>query len=374
MAPMTRSADPVLLTASAAVSFERFPEFLDPILEAIRTHDMVVEWDGEAYRIATPFGTASLEPMGDRAQLEVAATQRSALNRLKHALVGPICFIAASENPQIAWTGDETGPALPDDLRVLKVSAVRQLTPRRLRITFQGEDLGRYARDDQMHCRLIFQPKSVQDPQWPMLDDRGHVVWPQERKLDTRVYTIRSLRQETGEIDIDFAIHDTPGPATRWAKEAAPGDMVGILGPAAHGPKAARFLVLAGDETALPGVARILESLDDAVEGHAFIEVSNDGERQELKKPANVNVRWLYRDGGPASPTLADAVRSVRWPDDLQTAFFWGGCEHAEFRKLHRVLRDEVGLPRDRQTLHSHWHRRLSEEDIIRIGAKAYLP
>ena len=52
---------------------------------------------------------------------------------------------------------------------------------------------------------------------------------------------------------------------------------------------------------------------------------------------------------------------------------FWGGCEHKAFRAIHRYLRHDLGLPAARQVLYSYWHRTLSEEQIIEIGAPAYL-
>jgi NADPH-dependent ferric siderophore reductase len=244
------------------------------------------------------------------------------------------------------------------------------------RLHFHGEDLARYDRPDQLHCRLIFQPKDVDVPQWPLLDDSGHVRWPQERKLDTRVYTIRRIDADRGEMTIDFALHESPGPATRWALDAAIGDMVGVLGPAANGPKDSSFYVLAGDETALPGIARILEWMDRRAEGQVFVEVNDRAAELALTKPPGVELKWLHRQGRGAGTTdlLVDALRSVSWPRDLGSAFFWGGCEHAAFREIHRILRHEVGLPKTRQTLYSHWHRSLSEEDIISIGGEAYLP
>ncbi|MGV6871774.1 DUF2218 domain-containing protein [Pseudochelatococcus sp. B33] len=365
-----------LYRATAIVDFPRIADFLDSVLTSIATHDMTVTPENGIHRVTTPFGHATVEALPGRLNLEVETADRNALNRLKHALVGPILFIAASENLDIRWSGDETGPSLPDDLRVLRVDRVTQLTPRMRRIAFHGENLARFDRPDQLHCRVIFQPKDVRQPEWPRLDDRGHVVWPNEQTLDTRVYTIRRINAEAGEIAIDFALHDTPGPATRWALAAQPGDIVGILGPAAHGPKPASFVVLAGDETGLPGIARILETLDVDVRGHAFIEVAGRSEEQPLTAPPGVQIRWLHRPAsgdGETSP-LPDAVETVRWPADLETAFFWGGCEYSAFRRIHHWLRDRIGLPRERQVLHSHWHRRMSEEDIIRAGAEAYLP
>ncbi|WP_026868650.1 siderophore-interacting protein [Inquilinus limosus] len=363
--------------ATAVVAFPRLAEFLDPILDSIATHDMtIVAREDGLYKVRAPFGCASLEAGPGTLSLAVETTDRSALNRLKHALVGPITFIAASEKPEIVWSGDETGPALPDDLRILRVTRVAQLTPRMLRVSFHGDDLERFDRPDQLHCRLIFQPKAVTSPEWPVLDDRGHVVWPERRRLPTRVYTIRRIDAAEGEIQIDFALHDKPGPATRWALAAAPGDVVGILGPAANGARPADFYVLAGDETGLPGIARILEQLDPGARGVAFLEIDSPAEEQPLQHPPGIELRWLHRRGAPAGTTslLPDALRSVEWPPDLGRTFFWGGCEHRAFREIHRFLRKDVQLPADRQTLYSHWHRSLSEEDIIAVGAEAYLP
>lgn len=169
----------------------------------------------------------------------------------------------------------------------------------------------------------------------------------------------------------------TVGPtATRWALDAAPGDIVGILGPAANGAKPAEFYVLAGDETGLPGIARLLEHLSEDARGVAFIEIDSPAEQLPLIHPPGIELCWLHRQGAPAGGTslLPDAVRSVIWPTDLEGAFFWGGCEHKAFRQLHRLLRQEVRLPAERQMLYSHWNRTFSEEEIIAIGADAYLP
>ena len=362
--------------ATAIVELSEADALLDPILASIATHDMAVVRSGDQYEIQSPFGIAHLEKQFGRLHLSVETGNQHALNRLKHALIGPISFIAASETLEFEWTGDETGPIPLEDLRILRVSKTTQLTPRMRRIVFEGGDLVRFDRDDQLHCRLIFQPKGATSLEWPALDDRGHIVWPEQSKLDTRVYTIRAIDARKGEITIDFALHHGAGPATRWAIDAAPGDVVGIVGPAADGPKPAGFHVLAGDETGLPGIARILEQLDRDARGFAFVEIDGADEKQPLLHPPDIEVQWLDRKGAAPGTTtlLVDAVRSIAWPSDLQDSFFWGGCEHKAFRQIHRILRNDVRLPRERQVLYSHWHRSLSEEQIIAVGAKAYLP
>lgn len=63
--------------------------------------------------------------------------------------------------------------------------------------------------------------------------------WPATGLLPSRVCTIREIDLATQTITIDFFLHAAAGPATRWAMEAHPDSMVGILGPAANGLKAA---------------------------------------------------------------------------------------------------------------------------------------
>lgn len=361
-------------TASAIIAFPKLADYLEPILAAIATHDMSVQADHDQHIVTAPFGHATLQARPGALHIQVEAENPAALNRMKHALAGPIGFIAAQERLDIQWRGDAGGLTPLDDLRILRVASVRDLTPHLRRIVLQGVDLAHLDRADQLHCRLIFAPKGDADVAWPMLDGHGRVTWP-GGKMPTRVYTIRAIDPAAGALTIDFALHADAGPATRWAQAAVPGDRVGVVGPAAGGPKPASFHVLAGDETGLPGIARILESLPADARGHAFIEVRDASEELPLAAPAGIALRWLHRDGAPAGATtlLPDAVRAVSWPKALDDAFFWGGCEHKAFRAIHRYLRHDLGLPADRQVLYSYWHRTLSEEQIIEIGAPAYL-
>lgn len=362
--------------ATAKVDFPRIDAFFEPIVESIATHDMQVIREGKSCRVVSPIGMAKLETGPGTLFLTVEADDGASLNRMKYALYGPISFIAASENPVIVWSGDDTGLTPLDDLRVVKVSRAFPVTPHLRRIVFSGENLQRFDRIDQLHCRLIFQPKGTLRPEWPALDANGHIVWPQGRKLNARVYTIRAIDAARGEVTIDFVLHPHAGPATSWAMKAEPGDVAGMVGPAANGLEPAQFYVFAGDETALPGIARMLACLPEGAAGHAFVEVDNPEEAQALECPPGISLNWLFRAGAPAGTTalLEEAVRTVIWPDDLSSAFFWGGCEHGTFRRIHRLLRHERGLPRDRMVLYSHWHRALNEEQIIEEGASAYLP
>ena len=46
----------------------------------------------------------------------------------------------------------------------------------------------------------------------------------------TRTYTVRAIRKQPLEMDIDFVAHGDNGPASRWAMNAKKGDFCGFAG------------------------------------------------------------------------------------------------------------------------------------------------
>lgn len=366
---------PLPFTATTTIAFPALTDYLEPILASIATHDMQVQPKGGGYTVTSAFGQAFIEPKPGQLCIRVETADLQGLNRMKLALTGPIGFIAAREHLLIRWRGDEAGLIPFEDLRVMRVARTQHLTPNMRRIVLQGEELAHLDRDGQLHCRLIFAPRDAIDPVWPVLDDHGRIVWP-GKKMPTRVYTLRHVDVNKGELTVDFALHAFAGPATAWALAAVAGDVVGVVGPAAGGPKAAGFYVCVGDETGLPGIARILESLGSEARGVAFIEVQGPTEELVLTKPAGIALTWLHRGQAAAGTTtlLADAVRAIEWPVDLRDVFFWGGTEHKAFREIHHFLKYTVGLAPEQRVFYSHWHRTLSEEQIIDVGGDAYLP
>ena len=372
---MRKTEDMPRLKAQATIPFPNVANYLDAIVESLSAHNMALHPDGDGHRVESSFGTARLLPRQETLGLSVEASDPAAFNRLKFELTGLIDFVAHAEKLEITWTGDAPGAALPPDLRVLKVRSIRDLTPRMRRISFKGHDLARYAAPDQIHCRLLFQEKGIAEHQWPHLNDNGRIVWPDAGKLTSRIYTIRHIDPAVGTLDIDFVLHGGTGPGTSWAKAAAPGVVVGILGPAAHGSKPANWYLLAGDETGLPGIARILEGLPASAKGVALIEVADASEEQEIDRPSGLEIRWLHRDGAAPGTTtlLADALRALAFPADHDAFFCWIGAEFSAFRDMRAYLRTEIGLPASRVIAFSHWRRGMSEEDIIEAGASAVL-
>ena len=92
-------------------------------------------------------------------------------------------------------------------------------------------------------------------------------------QFQSRYYTVRSWAN--GELTLDVVIHDV-GLVTEWASRDCVGDTVTISEPkGSYDPPAdAGWLMLVGDLTALPAMARIVETTD--LPTHVRAEVPDD--------------------------------------------------------------------------------------------------
>ncbi|MCQ4158654.1 siderophore-interacting protein [Roseomonas sp. GC11] len=365
------------LQARTSIPFPRIATYLERILASLAAHHLTLRPLPGGHAVTSPFGgRGHLVPGPGRLDITIEAPDGPAFNRLKHDLTSLIDFVAREEALVIAWDGDTAGAMLPPDLRVLTVRQVRDVTPGVRRIRFTGHDLARYDAPDQLHCRLLFPGEGNAAPEWPHLDDGGRVLWPRSGRLASRIYTLRRIDAAAGVVEIDFVRHAGDGPGLRWALRAVPGDVAGLLGPAAHGPRPASWYLLAGDETGLPGIARILEGLPATARGVALVEIAGPEEEQELARPPGLEIRWLHRAGAAPGSTrlLVEEARRLALPADKGGLFFWGGAEFSALRDLRHYLLKEAGLAAGQCVAFSHWRRGMSEEEIATAGASSITP
>jgi NADPH-dependent ferric siderophore reductase len=218
-------------------------------------------------------------------------------------------------------------PALPFRMFAVQVAGVQQLCPSVVRLTFTGDDLDRFA-DNGFDQRIkFFLPLDCGYAD--LLDLSASDDWygrwrslPDDRRHPIRTYTARGVRPARREVDVDVVLHGDLGPASRWAVSATPGDELVILGPNAdavgpHGgvdfvpPARTDRLLIAGDETALPAIAGILERLPADARGEALIEMPSSEDRLSLVAPEGVTVRWYGRDGRAHGSLLVPAVQAA---------------------------------------------------------------
>lgn len=206
----------------------------------------------------------------------------------------------------------------------VQVARVERLAPHFTNVTFAGDDLEGFgtAGLDQ-RVKVVLPLPEIGFAAFPDGDD-WYGAWrelPAELRNPFRTYTVRAVRPQAREVDIVFVGHGDGGPASAWAATAAPGDEIVLIGPDELSPGrtvgidwrpgVVDTLLLAGDETAAPAIASILESLPADAKGIALIEVPADGDRLPVRAPAGVEVRWLSRADAAArhGDLLVPAVR-----------------------------------------------------------------
>lgn len=178
-----------------------------------------------------------------------------------------------------------------------------------------------------------------------------------------RTYTVRQFDSKRQEVDVDFALHESPGPATRWALAAKPGDKVGFKGPGAPKPLnlLADWVLLAGDMSALPAISALLESSPGDTRGHVFIEVQSEEDKQTLLCPDNIELHWLI-NSRPTVPNslLSDAVKALPWSEGRVAV--WIAGESSMVRELRKYCRDERGVGKDFMYAAGYWQIGLTED------------
>lgn len=267
----------------------------------------------------------------------------------------------------IRWRGDGVDAGTPVFFRKLQVLSSTRISRHMRRVRFTGDDLGRFAHGG-MHIRLLLPPKG-RPPVWPRMGPDGLVVWPSGADaLTVRVYTIRAIDVAGGWLDVDFVLH--PGghtPAATFAEKARPGDVVGMFGPGGGGVPEAPNLLLVGDDTALPAIGRILDTIAPATRADVFVEVDAPADAIPLAEGDNIRVNWLYRRGREAGAAglLPAALRELD-PSSLPPDFYvWAGCEFSDFRELRKIVRKEWGFKKDRQMIVAYWRRGVRGEEGV---------
>ncbi|GGM00787.1 siderophore-interacting protein [Streptomyces fumigatiscleroticus] len=242
-------------------------------------------------------------------------------------------------------------PRRPHSARVVRTE---RLTPHMQRVVLGGEGLSAFSADTctDHYVKLLFPAEGVTYPE-PFDVERIREEFPREQWPVTRTYTVRQWDAEHRELTVDFVIHGDEGLAGPWALNARPGDTLWFMGPGgAYTPDPeADWHLLAGDESALPAIARSLEELPDGARAYAFVEVA--GPEEEQKLDCSVEVVWLHRGDRPVGEALVEAVRNLEFPEGRVHAFVHGeaGC----VKELRKLLRVERQIPREDLSISGYW-------------------
>ncbi len=216
--------------------------------------------------------------------------------------------------------------------RTLTVTGTQKISPSLLRVTLHGDDLDSFVSasfDD--HIKLFF----------PLAN--GESVM--------RDYTPRRFDNESKELDIEFVMHGD-GPAASWALDAAPGKTLQIGGPRGSFivPTAFDWHLLAGDETALPAIARRLEELPAGKQAIVIVEVEDAASEIEFSTKADLKSVWLDRAD---SKGLAAAIAKIEKPSG--EGYAWAAGEAASIAAFRQQLVQSWGMDKSRIRASSYW-------------------
>ncbi|MDV6702213.1 siderophore-interacting protein [Pseudomonas aeruginosa] len=278
-----------------------------------------------------------------------------------------------------------------------------QLSPALTRFVFGGPEVAEMktlAADQRI--KIFFPDASGQPPSLP-----GGSEWYQAyrsvepaRRPPMRTYTIRALRAEQEEVDVEFVLHGENGPASAWATHARIGDRLQLAAPnRQYGddpggyewkpPAGVRHILLIADETALPAVAGILEELAGEAEPpvvEAFLEVPGEADILDLPAIPGARLHWLPRhQAGIHSRNgerLIEAARQARLPErevaggaaqeledidideeilwelaspESGSFYAWVAGESAAVMAIRRYLVQERGIDKRHLTLMGYW-------------------
>jgi NADPH-dependent ferric siderophore reductase/pimeloyl-ACP methyl ester carboxylesterase len=229
----------------------------------------------------------------------------------------------------------------------LTVLRVQSLTRSMRRVVLGGPDVDVLDREAANQAVRLFLP----DPAWA----RDYQPSLEEQRPLARVYTVRELRLEQREIDLDIVLHEAGGPGMRWLERIEPGDRVPFAGPRVHAQPNAEVdaAVLAGDDSALPAIAAILAAAGPGTPTHAVIEVDGPEDEQPLVVPEGSTLRWAHRTGGKYGPALTEALEQLPWP--AGNVEFWVAGELWVVRALRAWATGQRGLPRRQTHAYAYW-------------------
>jgi NADPH-dependent ferric siderophore reductase len=170
-------------------------------------------------------------------------------------------------------------------------------------------------------------------------------------QFQSRYYTVRSW---TGsELVVDVVVHDV-GLVTEWASRDCVGDTVVVT--EAKGsfdlPPDAAWLLLVGDLTALPAMARIAETHGGRVPTRVWAEVPDDPGVLAGYLPEGPEVTWLTPPADGQSD-LAGVVEGIDWP--AGEGYFWMAGESGQMRAIRKHLMRDRGLASTAYDVMGYW-------------------
>ncbi len=229
------------------------------------------------------------------------------------------------------------------------VTSTLQLSPNIRRVTLAGDAIQKYPDNAEGgYIKLVF-PNAQGDK--PLL----------------RTYTIARFDKARSEMDIDFVVHESSGPASRFGEKAQAGDTINIAGPGPAKPLApdADWFLIAGDMTAIPAIRANLKALPKDTRGYLILEVLTEADKDALDIPENLlpaqlEIKWLINPHPGTNKHFSDSIRTLKWQEGKPA--IWIAGELNEVLRARTHLKIMPNIDKVRMYISSYWQHGMTED------------
>lgn len=297
--------------------------------------------------LSTPYYTGTMVLKGQEVTIELQCPDLTTLFDIR----GGIGHHLEEFDPrlsEISWSGANTEGELPPNFKLAKVIKCEHVAPSFIRMTIQGDDMSRFG-EKGLHFRIVRQQNPDRDPVWPVIGSKGTAEWPEGKDtLLNKVYTTRWFDAATGTLTFDIFQHEG-GFTCEWATTNPIGQTVGVMGPGGGWYPSAGNLLMAGDETALPAIARILENAPRDSLGKAIILVPDQVDAQDIDAPEGFEVSWLFRNQGD------NLVAATKTASEQNYDYYWFAAHQNEARDMRAFWKDIKTIDRKAMQVVAYW-------------------
>ncbi|WP_322893451.1 MULTISPECIES: siderophore-interacting protein [unclassified Yoonia] len=324
-------------------------DLLDKLQVQVTAWDLPYHRQQDALYLSRGPADAVIRVTLGRLDAHVTAPDALTLHQAREIVITLFDCIMPDISAALIWQSDAPKLHRPPNFHLARLRGTEMISANMLRVHMACDSVAALTTGG-MHFSLLLPPDG-RAPVWPQINDSNRTIWPSGADaLHRASYTFVTLDPAAGQFSFDIYLH-AGGRAGDWAQNAQPGAVIGLTGPGSGDFPVTQDLLIAGDETALPAIRRILAQASPTCRGRALIEVGDKAEITDLARPAGVTLEWVLRqDGNGLWPALSRIDRLS--PD----TFVWIAAEQAMIRqaKAHFAT---LGLTRDRSYICYYWTR-----------------
>jgi NADPH-dependent ferric siderophore reductase len=229
-----------------------------------------------------------------------------------------------------------------------------ELSPRMLRLTFEGESL-RDVEVTQPGTSIRFvvpwPGSELELPEW----QGNEFLLSDGSRPALRTFTPLRPDRERGRVDLEIVRH--PGGAvSQWAEQAGVGAAAGVSGPGAgyDFPDEAETLIVFGDETAMPAITQLIEMAPAGLRLDIHVETVFEAARLDLGSRDGDWVTW-YTSAPGTTPGRRLAEHATALDELPPGTFVWAAGEASAMQAIRNHVFKTLGAARERATVRGYW-------------------